>query len=95
MKIGIKYCGGCNPTYDRTAVVANLKQHIGIDDSIETANQGIIYDLIVILCGCTSACASHQNLETRCQKIYVTSKSDSIKLINIIDKIKVSLLGEW
>ncbi len=58
MKIGIKYCGGCNPTYDRTDVATKLKLHIGQSDSIEIAKKEIIYDLVVILCGCTSACAN-------------------------------------
>jgi hypothetical protein len=88
MRIGIKYCGGCNPRYDRTDLVTRLKKHIGEGHSIETAKQGIIYDIVVVLCGCTSACASHQNLEVKYEKICITSESDYIKLLNIIDKIK-------
>lgn len=26
MKVGIKYCGGCNPRYDRVAAVNQLKR---------------------------------------------------------------------
>lgn len=89
MRIGIKYCGGCNPRYDRTNVVSRLKEHIGEGHNIETAKQGIIYDIVIILCGCTCACASHQNLEAKYEKVFVTSESDIIKLLNVIDKIKV------
>ncbi|MBU3092957.1 hypothetical protein K2F40_01650 [Clostridium sp. CM028] len=89
MKIGIKYCGGCNPTYDRPGVVSKLKKYIGKAHSIETAKHGIIYDVVVILCGCTSACASHQNLEAKYEKVYITCENDNRKLLNIIDKIKV------
>lgn len=28
MKIGIKYCGGCNPRYDRSQEVEKLKKKI-------------------------------------------------------------------
>lgn len=28
MILGIKYCGGCNPTYDRGAAVAELKKDL-------------------------------------------------------------------
>lgn len=89
MKIGIKYCGGCNPTYDRIEVVSSLKKHIGQGHSVETAKQGIIYDVVVILCGCTSACVSHQNLEAKYGKVYITNENDNSKLLNIIDKIRV------
>jgi len=89
MKIGIKYCGGCNPTYDRAAVVTNLKKYIGEGHSIEAAKQGILYDIVVILCGCTSACVNHENLESKYWKVCLTSESDNKKLFSIIDKIKL------
>jgi 4-hydroxybutyrate CoA-transferase len=89
MKIGIKYCGGCNPTYDRTAVVTKLNTHIGKGHSIETALSGSFYDIVIILCGCTSACANHNNIETKHGKIYITSEYDISKLFNFIDKINV------
>ncbi|MCJ7688319.1 MAG: hypothetical protein MUO60_03230 [Clostridiaceae bacterium] len=88
MRIGIKYCGGCNPRYERTDVVSKLKERIGDGDSIETAKQGIIYDIVVVLCGCTSACVDHHNLEAKYEKIFITSESDIIKLLNNVDKIK-------
>lgn len=91
MEIGIKYCGGCNPTYDRTDIVSRLKKYIGIECTIEIAKQGIIYDVVVILCGCSSACASHQNLEAKYEKVCITSENDIVNLVNIIDKIKHSL----
>jgi len=90
MKIGIKYCGGCNPTYDRTEVVSKLKKRLSESDSIETANQGIIYDIVVILCGCNKACANYENLESKYEKVCISSEKDSIKLFDIIDKIKLS-----
>lgn len=89
MKIGIKYCGGCNPTYDRIDIVSRLRKDICQGNSIETAKQGIIYDVVVILCGCTCACASHYNLEAKYEKVYVTSEKNYIKLLNTIDKIIV------
>jgi len=90
MKIGIKYCGGCNPTYDRTNVVTKLKKHLNDSDSIETAKEEIIYDIVVILCGCSKACANYENLKAKYEKICISSENDSIKLFDIIDKIKLS-----
>lgn len=89
MKIGIKYCGGCNPTYDRTDVVTRLKKLGGQCYSIEMAKQGIVYDIVVILCGCTKACVSHQNIESKYEKVCITSENDSSKLLDIINKIKI------
>jgi len=94
MKIGVKYCGGCNSRYDRTDVLSKLKKYLGDGHDIEVATEGIIYDIVIILCGCTSACASHQKLQAKYEKVCITSESDSIKLFNIIDKVKIMLKGE-
>ncbi len=55
MKIGILYCGGCNPTFDRTKYITTLKndhpEHI-----YSYAIPGESYDRIVGVCGCPSAC---------------------------------------
>ena len=93
MKIGIKYCGGCNPTYDRASVVSFLKKYIGQGNSIEMAKQEILYDVVVILCGCTIACASHEHLKAKYGKIFITSGNDNSKIFNIIDKIKFLTWG--
>jgi len=93
MNIGIKYCGGCNPTYDRKSVVSGLKEHFNKGHTIETSKQGIVYDVVIILCGCSSACVSINNLEAKYEKICITSGNDNNKLFNIIDKINVLSLG--
>ena len=39
MRIGIKYCGGCNPRYDRVAAVKELQQRHP-EWKIEPAGEG-------------------------------------------------------
>ena len=94
MKIGIKYCGGCNPIYDRAAVVSSLEEYVNKAYNIEIAKQGIIYAVVIILCGCTSACASNNNLKAKYGKVCITSGNDNSKLFDIIDKMNVLSLGE-
>jgi len=56
MKIGVKYCGGCNSTYDRKKVYCRLKtEHPNYD--IELAVAGKAYEILVVLCGCKVQCA--------------------------------------
>ncbi|MBW9171041.1 hypothetical protein [Clostridium estertheticum] len=95
MKIGIKYCGGCNPTYERIDVVLRIKKKIGTSQNIETIKQGIFYDIVIILCGCSRACASHNNIEAKYEKICITSGNDDSKLLKVIDKINDLSRGEW
>ncbi|MGN0658284.1 MAG: hypothetical protein ACI4LA_01625 [Emergencia sp.] len=59
MKIGVRFCGGCNPRYDRGAyyrkTVRNFPQH-----SFSVAEEGPLYDVLLVIGGCTSCCASYE-----------------------------------
>ena len=54
--IRLKFCGGCNPEYDRLAVAENIQRRltaagyrlVGADESA---------DGVVAVCGCACACA--------------------------------------
>ncbi|WP_296828194.1 MaoC family dehydratase [uncultured Megasphaera sp.] len=64
MKIGIKYCGGCNPRYDRSKEVEKLKkkfpQHTFTYDTENT-----ICDFCLLVCGCMTACADTTGIAAR------------------------------
>lgn len=64
MRIGVKYCGGCNPRYDRPALVARLKDALGggVDWISAGAAEDVPLDFVLVVCGCTAACARHQDL---------------------------------
>lgn len=55
MYIGVKYCGGCNPSYDRKAEVERLAAKLDMD-KLEPVQDGIKYDRIWLVCGCQRAC---------------------------------------
>ncbi|MBS7009889.1 MaoC family dehydratase [Anaerostipes sp.] len=53
MRIGIKYCGGCNVQYDRTRQVEKLKQQF---KGYEYTAADEPCDLLLAVCGCMRAC---------------------------------------
>jgi len=63
-KIGIKYCGGCNPFYERVEMIQRLRsllQHrfiFAVNDLQDS-------DIMVLVSGCPRACAERNsgNLE--------------------------------
>ena len=59
--IGIRYCGGCNPRYDRVAAVQKLRT-LFPDVEFTTAQSGEKYEGVVVVCGCYSACAGIDDL---------------------------------
>lgn len=83
MTIGIKYCGGCNPRYDRTAVVARLGRDLpGAQIGFAGGEKP---DYVLVLCGCSSACAQHQHLLGRHGKSVLVREEDYTPLL---DKLK-------
>ena len=47
VKRAVKYCGGCNPRYDRVALVRQLEKDIGAP--LVPAETGTVYDEIYVI----------------------------------------------
>ena len=65
MLYGIKFCGGCNPRYDRPWAAGKLKSHFDGKIRFEYAVDGETYDLLVIIGGCSNCCASYEQYVTK------------------------------
>jgi len=56
LKVGIKYCGGCNPGYDRVAVADFIQKSLrGRVEFVPLENAAI--DLVLAIEGCQTCCA--------------------------------------
>ena len=60
-RIGVRYCGGCNPRYDRVAVVNKLASLLPQAELVP-AQPGEGYAGAVLVCGCPSRCAKADGL---------------------------------
>lgn len=82
MRIGIKYCGGCNPRYSRLQLVDKLIKDFNAV-SFEIAKESEFYDILLVICGCFSACANHNKYIGK-QKIIVTEMNDINRLVEVL-----------
>ena len=64
LEVGVKYCGGCNPRYDRTALAARLRASCPFA-RFTPAVPGEACDALLVLCGCTARCADRTGLSGR------------------------------
>lgn len=62
VEIGVRYCGGCNPRYDRVALVECLVRLLP-EHHFTAARQEESYSAVLVVCGCTSRCASVTGLQ--------------------------------
>jgi hypothetical protein len=60
-KIGIKYCGGCNPTYERVEMVERVQSRLE-DRFLFLRHDRQDLDVLVLINGCPRSCAT-ENLD--------------------------------
>ena len=62
-KIGVRFCGGCNPRYERGAayrrIAAEISAAAGNRIVLEHAVEGPAYDGLLIIGGCQACCAGY------------------------------------
>ena len=56
MIVGLKYCGGCKPNYDRVALVEEIRRRLG-DQAIWVRADDPTAEVILAVHGCLTACA--------------------------------------
>ena len=75
MTAALKYCGGCNPRYDRSAAARRLAEAAGLP-FLAPARPGETCDALVVLCGCSARCADISALATE-EILWVCSEADA------------------
>lgn len=54
-KIAVKFCGGCDPAYDRVELVQRIKEEAGdLIEWLTLDEQG--HEAVLLVCGCLKAC---------------------------------------
>ena len=82
LKIGIKYCGGCNPYYDRVDLVRQIENRLdGIVEFVSPANDDV--DLVLAVEGCNTACADLSLFDGKNIRI-ITQREDADSFIRKI-----------
>lgn len=80
-KIGIRYCGGCNASYDRKEFVEKLIKELEGIYKFEIAKEYEVYDYLILVCGCLNCCVSHEKYISKYEKIYIKDIDDYNRLM--------------
>ena len=59
--IGLRYCGGCNPRFDRVAMVKELQKQFP-DCTFVAADKNHTYSATLVICGCSARCVQTDDL---------------------------------
>ncbi|QAT43109.1 hypothetical protein [Aminipila luticellarii] len=85
MKCGVRFCGGCNPRYDRGKALKALEEKCKGKTDFVIAEEEVLYDLLLIIGGCSSCCASYEQFITTGGVIKMW---DEIHIAEIAERIK-------
>jgi len=69
-KVSVRYCGGCNPRYDRVTTGTKLKEEI---EKMDIEGEGIT----LVICGCTAACVYKRKDKENPLVFKITSEEDA------------------
>lgn len=67
--VGIQYCGGCNPRYDRVTLVKKLKKMLP-EVIFCDATENKKFDAVVIINGCSIACADQTSFNLHPSRVF-------------------------
>ena len=89
MKIGVKYCGGCNSKYDRTAFLEKIKSGCSENIVFKNVNDKSEVDFIIVLCGCKTACADYHSLKSKHGMVLISNENEIYSIIKRIDELEI------
>ena len=65
MRFGVKYCGGCNPRYQRGEFLKMISRHFQNRVDFELAKEDTLYDGLLVLGGCSNCCPDYRHFQTK------------------------------
>ena len=82
LRVGIKYCGGCNPGYDRVALADYIKNSLHGRVEFVPLDSEII-DMVLAVEGCKTCCADLSPFEGK-QIHFISQLEDAGKFLQKI-----------
>jgi 4-hydroxybutyrate CoA-transferase len=86
IKVGVKYCGGCNPNYDRKKIVNTVETQLGIKAVLY--NEEEIPDIALVVCGCSAECLKADKFVSKYRTMLINSPEQIEEVIECIRSIK-------
>lgn len=85
-KVAVKFCGGCNPGYDRGAAYRTFAEALGDEAVFGIANADESCDVLLIIRGCTQCPYLYEEIDAK-ERVICTSKEEIPETIRQIRNI--------
>lgn len=84
-RVALRYCGGCNPRYDRSRVVLQLSERFPSVEFVPYVASQVNLLVVLVVCGCVTACASQHDLPECVPRLLISAEEK-------VEQIQASLL---
>lgn len=91
INVGVKYCGGCNPNYDRKEIANIIERQTGINLVAYKENE--IPDIALVICGCSSDCVVIDNYKSKYETIFISSPEQIDEVIKHIRSVNRNIIN--
>lgn len=85
MLIGLKYCGGCNPNYERREIAERARREFSGVVFQPYSKEGR-YDLVLVVCGCLEECFTFSCVNSIYGTIFVHSEREYRRLREFLEQ---------
>lgn len=75
LSVGIRYCGGCNPRYDRVAAVKAMEREC---PNVSFVSADGTQTLTALICGCSAQCVFRDDIQGLCLSLYRADDFETI-----------------
>jgi 4-hydroxybutyrate CoA-transferase len=82
--IAVKYCGGCNPRYDRVKLAQALREDL--PEFEFSGADAPDPDFVLVVYGCQARCVAHEHITGRLGKLFAASMEDRGPLAEALKK---------
>jgi len=72
-RVGLKYCGGCNPMFDRIAAVQKIREELAGEAELIPLSEGDS-EVVLAVMGCGAACADVEGIDESRLVVIVSEK---------------------
>lgn len=91
IKVGVKYCGGCNPNYDRKEIANIIEKQAGIN--ITGYKEDEIPDVALVICGCSSDCVNIDKIKSKYETILINRPEQLEEVVKLIGSVNSKIIN--
>jgi hypothetical protein len=86
MIYGVKFCGGCNPRYERGKALKTIREHFKEKMAFEIAQEGRNYEGLLIIGGCPNCCPDYKHFNAKRHPLKLYDENQINKVIKELEK---------